>query len=368
MSVEKTGGGKWIADVRDADGRRHRKRFRTEKAARAYERGIVDMREQGVSPERGNGTLNDFIPEWKAAHYPGVRENTRQGYESALRRHIQPGLGAVKLRRLDERTVQQWIIELSAAGLSARTVEFQFTVLSTVIKQAAAYGLCKPLKRAGRNGAGVRLPKQIPTITAPPNVAEIELLAAVIDPRFAALVRIAGYCGLRQSECFGLGPAHLDFDKKRILVCRTIEHASRRAVDLTKNGKTRVVTMLGPVEASLALQLREYPHSEFVFHAGGKHLDSSHFNRDIWAPARTQAGLPELEFRALRHSAPSIMAQLGGWGPKKVQIEMGHHSASFTLDRYSHVFAENEDSARTVLNEALYEAIADAKQKTKEQA
>ena len=34
-------------------------------------------------------------------------------------------------------------------GLDARTVEYQFAVLSTILKLAASYGLCKPVQRAG---------------------------------------------------------------------------------------------------------------------------------------------------------------------------------------------------------------------------
>lgn len=368
MSIKRTKKG-YQVDIRDADGRRHRKTFRTVKAAGQWERDMVDQREQGVTPERGDGTLASFIPEWEAAHYIGIRENTIRGYKSAIRKHILPPLGGVKLRKMDERTVQQWVNGLVERGLDARTVTYQFAVLSTILKQAAAYGLCRPIRRAGRGRAGgVRLPKKIPTTRTPPTVAEIERLATVIDPRYSAMVRLAGYCGLRQSECFGLGPQHLDFDKRRILVTRTVEHATGSLVDLTKNGKPRVVTMLGPVEQALRTHLEEYPHADYVFHAGGRHLDSSHFHRDAWAPARALAGLPGLWFHDLRHSAPSIMAQLGGWGPKKVQQEMGHHSASFTLDRYSHVFQESEESARLTLNEALHDAIEAAKQKTQEEA
>lgn len=362
MSTKRTKKG-YVVDWRDADGRRRRKTFRTQKAAETHERVMIDQREQGITPERGNGSLRDFIPEWEAAHYPGIRQNTIRGYRGAIRKHILPGLGDVKLRKLDQRTAQRWVDSLVESGLDARTVEFQFAVLSTIIKMAAAYGLCRPITRAGRGRQGVRLPKKIPTTRTPPTVAEIERLANVIDPRYAAMVRLAGYCGLRQSECFGLGPSHLDFDKRRILVARTVEHATGSLVDLTKNGKPRVVTMLGPVEEALRLHMAEYPHPDYVFHTEDKHLDSSHFHRDVWQPARALAGLPGLWFHDLRHSAPSIMAQLGGWGPKKVQLEMGHHSASFTLDRYSHVFQESEDSARTTLNDALREAIQAAKEK-----
>jgi hypothetical protein len=106
--------------------------------------------------------------------------------------------------------------------------------------------------------------------------------------------------------------------------------------------------------------MASWPHSEYVFHHNGRYIESGHFHRDVWDRARKAAGLPDLWFHDLRHAAPTIMAA-AGWGPKKVQLELGHHSASFTLDRYGHLFAEEEDSARTTLNSALEQAIAAAK-------
>jgi hypothetical protein len=106
--------------------------------------------------------------------------------------------------------------------------------------------------------------------------------------------------------------------------------------------------------------METWPHPEFVFHNKDTYIDSGHFHRDVWDRARQAAGLPDLWFHDLRHAAPTIMAA-AGWGPKKVQLELGHHSASFTLDRYGHLFAEEEDSARTTLNSALEQAIESAR-------
>ena len=90
MSVKRTKQG-YQVDLRDTDGRRHRKTFRTQKAADAYERQMIDQREQGITPERGNGTLSHAIPEWEAAHYPGIRQNTTRGYKGAIPQAHPPG-------------------------------------------------------------------------------------------------------------------------------------------------------------------------------------------------------------------------------------------------------------------------------------
>lgn len=362
MSVRKTPKG-WRVDWRSADGRRHRKTFRTQKAADAHERKMIDERELGILPTGTRSDhVKDFLVTWERAVYPSIRTNTMRGYESAVRRYVLPRLGDMRLRDVDQRVVQDYVSDLTAEGLSPRTVEFQFAVLSSILNLAADYGLAKPAHKAKRGGAGsgIRLPKKVRAHRSPPTVAQIELLATKIDPDCAALVRLAGYCGLRQSECFGLSPASVDLERHRVHVRRTLEHASRSLVDLTKNGHDRYVTLVGPAAESLADHLAEYAGEDLVFHRRGRPIHPSVFHRWVWHPARCAAGLPDVWFHDLRHSAASIMAA-GGWGPKKVQAELGHHSASFTLDRYSHLWAEDQESARLSLNEALAAQIAKAK-------
>ncbi len=364
MSVRKTKHG-YKVDVRDAAGNRHRETFRTAKAAQAHERKMRDEREQGVLPRRGTDTLASFLEDWTAATYPTIRANTKTGYEGAIRNHILPIFGETSLRAIDQRLIQDWVSDLAEKGLSPRTIELNFAVLGSILKMAAEYGLCKPVSRAGRGKGGVRLPKKVKQRRTVATARQVLSLADMIDPRYRALILLAGFCGPRQSECFGLHPDAIDWDRHRIHVRRTVEHSGGALVDMTKNGQDRWVTMPAIAEAALAAHLQEWPHGEFVFHSSGKHLDSSRFHRDVWKAAREAAGLPDLWFHSLRHSAASIMAQ-AGWGPKRVQIELGHHSAAFTLDQYGHLFAEDSDAARETMNAALEQHLAVAKAKADE--
>lgn len=359
MSIKKTKRG-YQVDVRDANGQRIRKLKRTRKDAEALERHLLDQRDQGILPHRGTDTLGGFVEEYRKTHYQSIRANTEVGYKGSLRKHILPWFGDTRLKNIDQRSVQEWVNHLVDQGLSPRTVEYHFSVLTTILNLAAQYGLCKPVSRSGRNRAGVRLPKKIRREIQPPTIAQVELLASLIDPRYSALVKVAGYCGLRQSECFGLHPSSVDFERHKIHVRRTVEHSTGALVDMTKNGRPRTVTMLAPVEEALREHMAEYPHSEFVFHRSGGRLDSSHFHRDAWKPAREAAGLPTLHFHHLRHAAASIMAA-GGWTANKVQKEIGHHSPGFTLEQYTHLWQEDEDSQRLGLDDAIRVALEAAK-------
>jgi integrase len=368
VSVKRTKTG-WQVDWRDADGDRHRKTFRVRSDADRHKREMLDMREKGLLPNHGNGTLRDFVPEWKNTVFPTLRANTVSGYESALRAHILPHFGDMKMQKIDQRSIQEWVGELQLQGLNAETVERQFATLSTIMKLASEYGLCRPIRRSSRSTGGIRLPKKTRRRIVPPTIEQIERLCDVVDPRFgAAGIRVAGYCGLRQSEIFGLHPSAIDFENHRIHVYRTIEHATGSLAD-TKNGKDRWVPMFDIVEEALREYMAAFPHPDFAFNMIGRrqasqrqNFESNHFHRDIWGPAKKMARLLDIKFHDLRHSAASIMIA-AGWDAKRVQVALGHHSVAFTFDQYGHLFPSDDQNARTTLNRAIEQAITAAKER-----
>ena len=61
------------------------------------------------------------------------------------------------------------------------------------------------------------------------------------------------------------------------------------------------------------------------------------------------AGLPQIRFHDLRHSAATIMLSMGVH-PKVVQELQGHSSISMTLDTYSHMLPSMQQEAMDKLN------------------
>jgi integrase len=65
-----------------------------------------------------------------------------------------------------------------------------------------------------------------------------------------------------------------------------------------------------------------------------------------------KAGLPEIRFHDLRHTAATLMLQQGVH-PKVVQERLGHSSISLTLDTYSHVIPSMQQEAVDKMDELL---------------
>jgi integrase len=71
-----------------------------------------------------------------------------------------------------------------------------------------------------------------------------------------------------------------------------------------------------------------------------------------------QAGFDKEGFvlYSLRHTCATLLLA-SGENPKKVADRLGHSSVRITLDTYSHVLPEMEQSASEKLNEMLYRRV-----------
>ena len=90
--------------------------------------------------------------------------------------------------------------------------------------------------------------------------------------------------------------------------------------------------------------------ASFPERAGGP-LRVTNWNRRTFTPAAKSAGLvpPKLRVHDLRHTAASLMVASGA-GVKLVQSQLGHRTATLTLDRYAHLFPDELDALSGALD------------------
>jgi integrase len=69
-------------------------------------------------------------------------------------------------------------------------------------------------------------------------------------------------------------------------------------------------------------------------------------------PILKRAGLPNIRLYDLRHTAATLALTVGV-SPKVVSEQLGHTSAAFTLDVYSHVLPHMQDDAAAKVEAAL---------------
>lgn len=101
------------------------------------------------------------------------------------------------------------------------------------------------------------------------------------------------------------------------------------------------------------------PGGSGVHRATGRAAAGAEVVAGIFKPAAVQAGLPHrLRFHNLRHTCASLLIAQGA-SVKAVQAQLGHASATVTLDRYGHLFPDELQRLAERLQEAYGDTVTD---------
>jgi integrase len=113
------------------------KRFRTEREARLFEASVVTKFAAGdiVDPRAGRITLAAVYRSWLASRLD-LSPKVRRGYEDNWRNRIEPRFGAWHVARIDHQSIQTWVNEMVASGLSPRTLRWMHSVLKMTLDYA----------------------------------------------------------------------------------------------------------------------------------------------------------------------------------------------------------------------------------------
>jgi hypothetical protein len=96
-----------------------------------------------MSSTAGQMTVKQYLEGWVRDSLPvmNLAASSKRNHESAVRLHLVPGLGRIKLVKLTPAHVQQFIREELAADKGPRTVQLAHNTLRTALKQAELWGL-----------------------------------------------------------------------------------------------------------------------------------------------------------------------------------------------------------------------------------
>jgi integrase len=353
VSIQKRNG-KYVVRYYGPDRRERSQSFRRKSDAQNYEAAIKTDRHRGlwIDPRLGKVQFGDFAAQWQKTTVH-LRPSTRVSYELTLRLHVLPHFGDMPLVAIERQHIQQWIAELTADGLGPGTIRNVYRTLARVLAEAEAARMI-PRNPAHR----VALPKSSKQRMRFLEPVGIGTLADAIQPRFRALIFMAGYSGLRWGELAALRLERLDLLRGSVDVRESFSEIGGRLVVVgTKSGERRTVPLPRSLCQILSEHISLYSNSDglvFTAPAGGP-LRRNNFYRRSFKPALRRAGLdPALRFHDLRHSAASIAINRGA-NVLQVQNMLGHSSATVTLDTYSHAFPALAEQLRDELEAAYRE-------------
>lgn len=401
----KDGQVRWTMRVfigRDADGKRKFvvRTFDRKKDAEKEARRLERMKDQGGALSvTSKEPFAKYLARWLDVKAGEVRARTIHDYRGIVRRWIKdppegaPPLGAIRLDRLSPEAFEALYTWMREQGRAPRTIQYVHVVLRQALKDAV-----KKKALPGNPTDYASVPTRAKdgdtdeqtSIRAMNEEQAGRFLEAARADRYHALWAILLTGGLRPSEALGLGWEHVDLDAARVHVARSL---TRTGVDgwklvQPKSKKARRVVPLPEVAIQALREWKvkqakerlltgaEYEDNGFVFAtAFGKPLDLSNlyagpFRRVMaaaelgeWGP-QPPAGKrgprgqrrfkPAFRMYDLRHTCATLLLKKAV-SPKIVQERLGHASITLTLDTYSHVLPDMQESAAEAMN-AMFKA------------
>jgi len=315
-------------------------------------------------------TVAIWLLQWLAGHVTGnLTPKTSESYNHELRHYVIPRLGGIRLNDLRPHHIQDYIAEVlsggrrrSTGGLSRRTVQYHYRILSKALDDAIRMGLLavNPCK-------GVRPPRplrhDIPAIGSDDLT---RLIAAMGGSSYHLYYYTLLLTGMRRSELLALRWRDLDLDLASVYVAHSLHRLDDGKV-IIKEPKTPSSRRMVDLPPSLALLLREHKKDQqlqrvilspilkdedFVFcHDDGSPLNPSTVTHNF-SKVAISAGMPQLRLHDLRHIHATMMLK-AGIHPRVVQERLGHSTIATTLDIYSHTVPGMQKAAAERLDTLL---------------
>jgi len=191
------------------------------------------------------------------------------------------------------------------------------------------------------------------------------LILAAKGTRYEGLFWLAVTTGLRQGELLGLRWSDLDWQSRKFQIQRQLQRSETgRVFSEPKSAAGRRVIVLGgetikKLRAHLNLQLLEkraagerWQENDLIFPSSiGTPGDYSNLLKHFKICLKL-AGLPDIRFHDLRHTAATLMLQQNV-NPKVVQERLGHSDITLTLNTYSHVLPTMQEDAAEKVDQLL---------------
>ncbi len=363
-SIKQRADGLWEARISLPGGKRKSFYGKTRKEAqdklRAAQRDLDAGRDLTAKPQ----TIARFFDDWlETTAKPTIRPKTHHSYAQLIRLHIKPAIGTIPLANLTPQHVQRMMGDMTARGLSPRTVQYTRAILRRALGHALKWGL---------------VTRNVATLVDPPRSVKkpVQPLSAAEARRFLDHVRnqndrlwpfftTAIMTGLRQAELLGLRWSDVDLDAATLRVRHTLQRIEGKWEFVEPKSKRSARTLSLPDTVVTALRAQRVRQLEERLLAGERWKDwGLVFTSSVGTPlepsnlnGRLHALLDVFELdhqgmHSLRHCFASLsLAQ--GVHPRVVMEMLGHSQISLTMDTYSHVMPTMLKEAAKALDAAL---------------
>lgn len=333
------------------------------------ERSIEKNRKVDVA-RSGKYTVAEWVRLWFETYSkPSIREQTAYYYNNYIEKHIVPGIGSIQLDKLTTIQIQQFYnklktsgrvqryehIELKDKGLSNRFIHGIHGVLRSALEQAKKEKLitdnpaegCK-LPKIEKKEMKVLLPEQIGAYLQEAN------RRGLLPAYYLELTS-----GLRRGELLALLWTDLDAENMTISVTKQVNRINGELKVSQPKTSNSIRTIPIPKQAVdlLILEHEKHPDNPYMFPSPktGTMYDPDSF-RHTHEKILAAAGIEHIRFHDLRHTFATLSLQ-NGVDVKTLSTTLGHYSAGFTLDTYTHATQRMKREAAETIGSVIDQAM-----------
>ena len=362
-SIYRRKNGAWRAMV-TLQGRRLTHTAKTKSLCQDWLRRTLDEVDNGMTFDSTQVSLGKFMEDWLVTVEPSLRYNTFRRYQQVTNQHICPVLGEHRLRELKPEHIQSLYIGMVKNGLGLRTIRHTHAIIHRALVHAVKLGLIS------RNPDDATTPprpirKEMQFLNEN-QVQQLLITAKIRNDHLYALYYLAIATGMRQGELLGLKWADLNWDKSALQVQRQLTKKKgggrEFALPKTRAGIRRID--LGN-ESLQVLKEHHQKQYQLIVATGIQWQDHDLiFPTSIGTPMYgenlikrfkqllNEAGLPDIRFHDLRHTAASLMLN-NGIPVIIVSRRLGHSQPSITMDVYGHLSPGKQQEAASLIDQLL---------------
>ncbi len=358
-SIHQRRNGTWRAQV-SLEGRRLSFTARTRRECQDWLKKTIGQIDQGMTFTSTILTFDEFLNTWLGSTKASIRPRTWSHYEQLIRNYVIPNLGQIKIKDLRPDQIQRFYNHLLSNEVGVYTVIKIHAMLHGALEQAVKAGL------VNRNVSNAVIPPSEPakemSILDESQVSQ--LLIAARGSRMEALLHLAVSTGMRQMEILGLKWSDLDWLKKTLKVERQLVRGEGVKFSQPKTRHGRRIVVLGDRTIETLRRNYERQNEERIKSGESWSEHGLIFTMANGSPIHFRvlmryfknllkvAGLPEIRFHDLRHTAASLMLN-HGIPVIVVSRRLGHARPSITLDIYGHLIPGMQEEAALMIDELI---------------
>ena len=335
---------------------------------------------EGTFVEPDKITFGEWLLTWFEIAIKGKKKlRTVETYDSVIRQHLIPALGAIPLQKLTAVNLERYYAEKKKTAddtespvkkLSPATLEQHSTIIHSALASAERKKLVHRNEAKLVDGKPRRDTEDVRANCWEADEAKQFLeVARKAGPQRAAFYTLALESGMRKGEIVGLRWQDVDLDARTVTVARQLLRPGSEPVFGSPKSKSAKRTInISPETAQLLAEHKRHQAEVKMAHRTsyrdqglvfakeegklGDPLQSNNLGQREFAKLIREAGVKLITIHGLRHTSATL-ALKAGTPVHVVSQRLGHKKIEITLNVYAHALPSMQKDAARKLSELL---------------